>query len=143
MKKLIGFIAALVLSGWANAADTLVVKDAWVRAPAPGAQVTAAYMTLEASEPMTLLSASSPAASAVEVHNMTMKNGVMEMREIKALDIKPGQPVKLERGGLHLMLIDLKHPLKAGDSVSVVLHFSDSKQAKTTRTLTIPVKPAP
>lgn len=143
MQKLIGLLALFALTGWAQAADTVVVKDAWVRAPAPGAQVAAAYMTLEVTEPVTLFSATSAAAKEVEVHSMSMKNGVMEMREIKTLDLKPGKPTKLEPGGLHLMLIDLKQALKPGDNVSIVLHFSDGKRPVATKGLTVPVKTAP
>ncbi len=143
MQKLIGLFAALFLSGWAQAADTIVIKDAWVRAPAPGAQVTGAYMTLEVSEAVTLIGASSGAAKAVEVHSMNMKNGVMEMREIKTLDLKPGKATKLEPGGLHLMLIDLKQPLKAGDSVNLILNFSDGKRPTAAKGLKVPVKVAP
>lgn len=148
MQKLIALLTALILPaltlpGPAHATDTITVKEAWVRAPAPGAQVTAAYMTLEVAEPATLVSASSPAAKAVEIHTMSMKNGVMEMRQLKALELKPGQPVKLQPGGLHLMLIDLTKPLKAGDNVDVALHFGDGKEAKFTKPLSIPVKIAP
>lgn len=142
MQKLIGFMAMLILSGGAQAADTVVVKEAWVRAPAPGAQVAAAYMTLEVAEPLTLFSASSASAKAVEVHSMRMKNGVMEMREIKALELKPGKPTKLEPGGLHLMLIEPKQPLKIGDNVNIVLNFSDGKRPTAAKGLTIPVKAA-
>ena len=143
MHKFIAILATIALSGWAQAADTIVVKNAWVRAPAPGAEVTAAYMAIQVTEPMTLTSATSVAAKAVEVHSMSMKNGVMEMREIKTLDLKPGKPVKLEPGGFHLMLIDLKQPLKAGDSVDLVLNFTDRKGAIAAKGMTIPVKTAP
>ena len=143
MKKLIAIASLLALSAWAQAAETITIKNAWVRAPAPGAEITAAYMTLEVSEPMTLFSATSAAAMAVEVHSMSMKNGVMEMREIKQLDLQPGKPTTLERGGLHLMLIDLKKPLKAGDSVNMVLNFRNAKQELRAKGLNVPVKTAP
>lgn len=143
MPKLIAFFTALTLSGLAYAGDVVTVKNAWVRAPVPGAEVAAAYMTLESTEPATLTGASSPAAKAVEIHTMGMKNGVMEMRQIPSLDIKPGQAAKLQPGGLHLMMIDLTQPMKAGDQVEVDLHFSSGKNLKTTQRLRIPVKTAP
>jgi copper(I)-binding protein len=143
MQRLIALFAAMALSGWSQAGETVVVKDAWVRAPAPGAQVTAAYMTLEVTEPMTLVGASSATAEAVEVHSMSMKNGVMEMRAVKSLDLKPGKPTKLEPAGLHLMLIDLKQPLKAGDQVKIVLNFSDGKRPVAAKGITVPVQAAP
>ena len=143
MRKLIAIFAMLSLSAWAQAADTITVKNAWVRAPAPGAEIAAAYMTLEVTEPMTLYAATSTAAKAVEVHNMSMKNGVMEMREIKQLDLQPGKPTTLEPGSLHLMLIDLKKPLKAGDNVNIVLNFRNGKQELRAKGFNVPVKTAP
>lgn len=143
MQKLTLLLLTLALSGLAHAGDPISVKDAWVRAPAPGAEVAAAYMTLEAAEPVTLVGANASAAKAVEIHTMSMQNGVMEMRQLKSLELKPGQPAKFQPGGLHLMLIDLTKPLKAGDSVKVTLHFSNGKNAKVTKALIIPVKTAP
>lgn len=143
MPKRIVFFAALVLSSLAHAGDLVAVKDAWVRAPVPGAEVAAAYMTLEATAPVALVGAGSPAAKAVEIHSMSMKNGVMEMRQVPSLEIRPGQPAKLQPGGLHLMMIDLTRPLKVGDKVEINLHFSGGKNVKTTQRLSIPVKAAP
>jgi hypothetical protein len=100
-------------------------------------------MTLEASEPLSLLKVTSTEAQAVEIHSMTMKNGVMEMREMKALELKPGQPVKLQPGGLHLMLVDLKKPLKAGDTVQLVLNFGDGKHPIAAKAVTVPVRTTP
>ena len=70
-----------------------------------------------------LLSASSPAAGIVEIHEMKMANGMMQMREVTGLEIKPGATVELKPGGYHVMLMDLKTPLKQGESVPVTLKF--------------------
>jgi copper(I)-binding protein len=143
MRKLMLSLAALLVLSTAHAADTVTVKDAWIRPPVPGSNITAAYMTLEARQPMTLVKASSPIAEAVEIHTMSMKNGVMEMREIKELPLKPGEPVALKEGGLHLMFINLKKPLREGDTVLVNLGFAEANQAKSAISVTVPVKAAP
>ena len=59
-----------------HAADMATVTDAWVRLPPPGAQIAAAYLTLESKQALSLVSVTSPAAQAVEMHSMLMKNGV-------------------------------------------------------------------
>ena len=66
-------------------------------------------------------SASSPAAGVVEIHEMSMDGNVMRMRAIPGLDLPAGKPVELKPGGYHLMLMDLKQPLKEGTSVAVIL----------------------
>jgi hypothetical protein len=70
-----------------------------------------------------LLSAASPAAGIVEIHEMKMDGGMMQMREVTGLDLKPGAAVELKPGGYHVMLMDLKAPLKQGESVPVTLKF--------------------
>jgi len=114
----------------AHAAENVSVKDAWVRLPPPGAEIVGAYLTLEAKQPMTLTGAKSPAAESVEMHTMSMNNGVMRMRQVPSIALEAGKPVKLKPGGLHLMLIKPKQPLKAGDIVQIDLSLSSS-QGKT------------
>ncbi len=118
----------VLLTSQAHAANFATVKDAWIRLPPPGADIAAAYLTLEAKRPLTLSGATSPAAEALELHSMSMKNGVMEMRHLPTLELEPGKLTTLEPSGLHLMLINLKKPLKAGDRVPLVLSFKQGKQ---------------
>ena len=132
----------LLLAPLSQAANLAIVKDAWVRLPPPGADIAAAYLTLEAKRPLTLSGAKSPAAEAVELHSMSMKNGVMEMRHLPALELEPGKPVTLEPGGLHLMLINLKKPLKVGDKVRLVLSFKQEKHSAQTISVQAIVKAA-
>ncbi len=132
MRRLLPFLLALALTHLAHAADSVSVKDAWVRLPPPGAKIVGAYLTLEAKQPTTLTGAKSPAASSVEMHTMSMNKGVMQMRQIPSIALEPGKPVKLEPGGLHLMLIELKKPLKAGDIVQIDLHLSPRKGKRET-----------
>jgi len=127
MRRLLPLLLALALTHLAHAADSVSVKDAWVRLPPPGAKIVGAYLTLEAKQPTTLTGAKSPAAGSVEMHTMSMNKGVMQMRQIPSIALEPGKPVKLEPGGLHLMLVELKKPLKAGDIVQIDLHLSPRK----------------
>ena len=119
----------LIFIPLAHAAESVRVHGAWVRLPPPGAEIGVTYLTLEAKQGMTLISAQSPAAESVELHSMTMHNGVMRMRHLPTLALAAGKPVKLEPGGLHLMLINLKKPLQVGDTVQLDLNFSQGKRA--------------
>ena len=108
-----------------NAGD-LVITQAWSRATPGGAKIAGGYLTIEnrGSTPDRLIGGSGNVAARVEVHEMAMKNGVMTMRSLdKGLAIEPGKTVKLAPGGYHLMLFDLKNPLKQGDKVPLTLEF--------------------
>ena len=93
------------------------------------------------SKPDRLLGGSSPAAAAVEVHEMRMEGDVMRMREIKALELPAGKRVTLAPGGFHLMLVGLKAPLKVGDKVPVKLRFETAGEIDVV--LQVTNKPAP
>lgn len=124
----------------AQAANGITINHAWVRVPAPGSTLTAAYLSIESPQPLTLYKVTSPAAAAVEMHSMSMKGDVMEMRQVDTIAVKPGQVTRLERGGLHLMLIDLKMPLKTGDQVDLVLHFKQAGKPAVSKGIKVPVK---
>jgi copper(I)-binding protein len=80
-----------------------------------------------------LIGGSSPAAGKIEVHEMAMNNGVMTMRPVKGgLSIPPGQSVTLAPGGYHIMMMELKGPLKKGDKVPVTLAFEKAGEIKIT-----------
>lgn len=119
-------LAALSCSALAQAAE-VKIEDAWVRPAAPGQRVVGAFMTLTADADMTLVKAASPAARVVELHFMRMADGMMEMRELEKIDLPQGTPVSLEPGGMHVMLIGLKAPIKAGDRVPLTLTVKDAK----------------
>ena len=97
------------------------VTDAWARATVPGQQVSGAYMQIQSDADARLLSASSPAVPRVEVHEMKMDGDVMRMRELKAIDLPKGKTVSLEPGGYHIMLMNLKKPIAAGEVVPLTL----------------------
>lgn len=113
--------AFLMLCGAAAQAE-VTVKDAWVRGTTPAQKATGAFMEITSSEPAALVAASSPAAGVVEIHTMKMEGDVMKMRAIPKLDLPAGKAVKLDdRGGHHVMLMDLKQQLKKGDVVPITL----------------------
>ena len=107
-------LLALALAGFAHAAAPVKVEAAWARPIVAGQDSTGAYMTLTASEPLTLLGAETPAAGIVEIHEMKMVGDVMKMRAAETLPLAAGKPLVLKPGGYHLMLMDLKAPFKAG-----------------------------
>jgi copper(I)-binding protein len=115
---------ALVSSSLAaSAADSVSIENAWVRPTNPGQDVGAAYMTFNSKQDVTLIRATSDVTASVEIHSMSMQNGVMKMRMLENLPIKAGKPYKLEPGGFHLMLFDLKKPLTAGQYINFELTF--------------------
>ena len=107
------------------------------RRPA-GAKVAGGYLTIEnkGTAPDRLVSGAGDIAGKVEIHEMAMNNGVMTMRPLdKGLVIEPGKTVKLAPGGYHVMLMDLKGPLKQGDKVPLTLQFE--KAGKVTLSLDV------
>jgi len=107
-------------------AGDLVLTQAWSRATPKGAKAGAGYLTLEnkGSTSDRLIGGSADVAGKVEIHEMAMSKGVMKMRPLeKGLAIEPGKAIKLAPGGYHVMLMDLKSPLKQGDKLPVTLEF--------------------
>jgi copper(I)-binding protein len=114
-------------------AGDLVISQAWSRATPGGAKVAGGYLTIEnkGSTPDRLIGGSADDADKVQVHEMTMNNGVMTMRPVdQGLTIEAGKTVKLAPGGYHLMMSDLKNPLKQGDKVPVTLEFEKAGKVK-------------
>jgi len=103
--------------------NTISIKDGWVRPSHPGQDVGAAYMTLTSMQDITLVRVESDVSDSIEIHSMTMQNGVMKMRMLDNLPLIAGKPYKLEPGGFHFMLFDLKKALTVGESVNFVLYF--------------------
>jgi copper(I)-binding protein len=107
-------------------AGDLVISQAWSRATPGGAKTGAGFLTIEnkGSTPDRLVAVSGDFAGKIEVHEMAVKNGVMTMRPVEnGLTIEPGKTVALAPGGYHLMMLDLKAPLKQGDKLPVTLQF--------------------
>lgn len=132
-------IAATLCATAARAEDVkagdLVITQAWSRATPGGAKTAGGYLTVEnkGNAPDKLIGVSADVAGKVDVHEMTMKNGVMTMRPVEGgLTIDPGKTVKLAPGGYHLMMTDLKNPLKQGDKVPVTLEFEKAGKVAVT-----------
>lgn len=116
-------------------AGDLVITQAWSRATPGGAKVGGGYLTIEnkGSTPDRLIGGSAEIASKVQVHEMSMNNGVMTMRPVEGgLVIEPGKTVKLTPGGFHLMLLDLKAPLKQGEKLPITLEFAKAGKVSVT-----------
>ena len=103
----------------------LRVSNAFARATPPGAKVTGAFMSIvnQGKDADRLVAASSPVAGVVEIHEMAMEGGVMKMRAVTGIDLKPGATLEMRPGGYHVMLEELKQPLKQGDQIPVLLTF--------------------
>ena len=122
-------------------AQNVAVTDAWVRATVQGQKATGAFMKITSKDQAKLVTASSPAAGIVEIHEMKMDKDVMKMAALPSgLELPAGKTVELKPGGYHVMLMDLKAPLAADSTVPVTLTFQDAKGNKTTQELKLPVK---
>jgi copper(I)-binding protein len=118
------WIAILLAGGLVSALPAgaeVTVTEAWIRGTVAAQKATGAFMKLKSSENARLVAAASPAANIVEVHEMAMKDNVMTMRAVDAIELPAGKVVELKPGGYHVMLIDLVKPLAAGDKVPVQL----------------------
>lgn len=113
-------------------AQSVNVKDAWVRATVPAQKTTGAFMQLSSPAGTRLVEARSPAAAIVEIHEMAMENNVMKMRAVSGVDLPANKPVALSPGGYHIMLIDLKAQARAGESVPITLVFEDKDKKRQT-----------
>ena len=130
-RMLVCAVALLALSGGSLQAQEvkagdLVITQVWSRATPGGAKIAGGYLTIEnkGTAADRLTAASGDIAGKVEIHEMAMNNGVMTMRPLeKGLAIEPGKTVKLAPGGYHLMLMELKNPLKQGEKVPLELQF--------------------
>lgn len=132
------FFASLAsMSAWAA---EVTVADAWVRGTVAAQKATGAFMTLQASADMRLVGASSTVAAVTEVHEMRMDGDVMKMRPIDGLDLPADTPVALKPGGYHIMLMNLKAPLEAGQSVEITLTLEDANGKSATQTVEAPVR---
>jgi periplasmic copper chaperone A len=122
--------AALFLIGGIAAAETysaggLRIDTPWARATPKGATVGAGYLTItnKGTESDRLIGGSLAPAARFEVHTTVTEGGVAKMRQVKGLEIKPGETVELKPGGMHVMFMGLKQPLTNGQAVKGTLVF--------------------
>jgi copper(I)-binding protein len=140
MRNLLLALSLAAAAASAAAQDALVrVDSAWARATVQGQSGTGAFMTLTAREPLELVGVSTPVANVAEVHEMKMEGDVMKMRAMASLALPAGRAVELKPGGYHLMLMELKAPLKPDTRVPVTLHLRDAKGATRKLDVWVPV----
>lgn len=113
------------------------VEQAYIRNSIPGTTITSSYMIIEnkGEKTVTLLGASSKISPRIEIHQHSMSDGMMRMRQLDSIDIKAKQRIVLQPSGLHLMLFDVKQPLQAQQKVELTLNFSN----KSPVTIQVPV----
>lgn len=120
-------VVALVLLvaglGVVEAQAPLTASGAWVREPVPGRAVTAAFVVIEnaGAADLQIVGATCDAAGTVEMHEMVRSGDMMKMAPVKSIVVPARGKVELRPGGLHLMLFELKKPLKEGDTVNLTL----------------------
>ena len=104
----------------------LTVTSPWTRATPGGAKIAGGYLkiTNNGTTPDRFVGAKSAETDRVEIHEMSMSDGIMKMRPLpNGLEIKPGETVELKSGGYHLMFMDIKQSLKQGDTLKATLQF--------------------
>ena len=110
---------------------SIKVENAYTRATAPGQQVAGGFLKIEnKGSADQLVSASSPAAGEVQLHEMAMDGNVMKMRQVKDIPVPANGSVELKPGGLHLMFMNIKAPLAAGETVPVKLKFAKAGEVE-------------
>jgi copper(I)-binding protein len=142
--KRIAFAFAFAFALVAAAAPALAqvkVSDPWVRATVPHQSATGAFMKIESPHDARLVSASSPVAGIVELHEMKMEKEVMKMRAVPAVALPAGKEVELKPGGYHVMMMNLKGQMKAGDSVPITLVVEGKDKKRETVEVKATVRP--
>ncbi|MBI3902619.1 MAG: copper chaperone PCu(A)C [Nitrosomonadales bacterium] len=132
MRSLITFAASMLFTASVMAADPGVsVDEAWLRATMPGQDSGSMQFSVTSRKAAKLVAISTPAAGAVEIHSMVHEDGKMKMRAVESLALPAGKQVSLRSSGNHVMLLNLKHPLKAGDSVpfTLTVQYADNSKA--------------
>jgi copper(I)-binding protein len=133
-------VAAALLALAAVAQAQTTIKDAWVRGTVAQQKASGAFMHITSAQGGKLLSVSTPVAGVAEIHEMAMQGDTMRMRAVPALELPAGKPVELKPGGFHLMLMDLKAQLKAGDTVPLTLVVEGKDGKRETLEVKAPVR---
>ena len=127
----IAFLAAsLVIAVNASAAEAVRVVNPWTKATVPGQKVAGVYMELQSPIDARLTAVTCHLARSAEIHSMKMEGGTMKMRPLKSLDLPAGKVVKLEPGGLHVMLFDIERPLRSGDRLPITLTIETGQRTR-------------
>lgn len=128
-RRLVLLIAlALPATAQNSQLGALVIGRPWSRPTAPGMPMGVAYLSITntGKQADALIAASTPIAARVEMHQTTITAGVARMRPVESITITPGSTVRIEPGGIHLMLVDLKAPLQSGARFPLDLTFREA-----------------
>lgn len=139
--RIFPLIPAALVAAPVAAQAPIVHVNGWARATVPGQSASAAYLSIHngGGRADRLLSVQSSVAGQTSIHSTTMAGGVMRMRPAGALTIGPNQMLEMKPGGLHVMLMKLKGPLKAGQRIPLVLRFERAGIVRTS----VPVQSPP
>lgn len=135
-KHLGAAVAAIAISAAAQAhefkAGQITIGHPYARASVPGQVAGGGYLSLDnqGTSGDRLLSASADVSQSVQLHSMAMDGDVMRMRQVEGIELPAGKKVELKPGGLHIMFIGLKAPLKAGDKFPLTLKFERAGEVK-------------
>jgi copper(I)-binding protein len=124
-RLLMGGFIGTALAGEVDTLGPLQIDTPWGRASIGTARPSAAYVTIRntGDKADRLVSIETPVSARPEVHEMEEEGGVMKMRPAGPLEIPPGEEVRLEPGGIHIMLMQLRQPLKEGESIPITFTF--------------------
>lgn len=128
------FLCAVMMTFMVNAQaestqSGVTVSDGYVRASIPGSDISSAYMRINNNneKTVTLVRVTSKISSRIEMHQHSMDDGMMRMRQIDSISINGNSHVLLQPSGLHLMIFNLQQMLKHKDNVELTLHFSNEQ----------------
>lgn len=134
------WLGAVLCLGMTQAFAQVDVSDAWARGTAPGQTSSGIFMTLQAHQATTLIGVSTPVASNAEVHEMKLEGTLMKMRALpNGLPLPAMQPVQLKPGSYHIMLTDLKGPLKKGETLPLTLRFESADHKVSQQQVQVPI----
>ena len=135
LNVILAAVVGIGFTGMAQAQNAKVggvqIENAYTRATVPGQMAAGCFMKIEnRGAADQLISASSPVAGEVQLHEMAMDGNVMKMRQVKDIALPAGGAVELKPGGLHLMFMNIKAPLAAGETVPVKLKFAKAGEVE-------------
>lgn len=130
MQRLIAILAVMFLTSHAHAAAQMGVTNAWIPQAPPGASMMAGYLTLknDGDKAVSILAAQSDRFRTVTVHQTVIEDGVSRMRELHLFEMSPGKEITFAPGGMHLMLMEPRRPVAAGDKIEITFLLSDGQR---------------
>jgi len=119
-------LALAIISACGQLQDPVSVRDARANATPAGATVGAVYLELTAADEDTLLAATTSVADRIEMHTSSEEDGMMRMRPLPSVELKPGESFRFAPGGAHFMLLGLHQPLVAGTRFPLTLQLQNA-----------------